>query len=348
MGVPGKIYDVLIVGAGAAGCATATSLPEGTQTLLIDRGMPGRGRCCGGLLAPDAQAALARLRLALPGHVRVHPEPRHVHVRDLDSGLRQTYRRSYSNIDRARFDAWMLDLAEKRVAFQGRTRFAGLEREPGGLAVHLLHRGRRQRVHARIVIGADGARSAVRRACFPDRPAPQTAIAIQARLRADRPPASHEILFSSRYTDFYAWAIPKADTVLVGSAFSETRGARARFEEILRIMRDLLGLRGGVVARSARRLTRPRAPGEMLAGDSSVLLAGEAAGLVSPSSGEGLSFAIESGAAAGKAVAQDSPLKAYKPVFRRLARRVARKLIKARVILSPSLRRLALRLPWCP
>jgi flavin-dependent dehydrogenase len=79
-----------------------------------------------------------------------------------------------------------------------------------------------------------------------------------------------------------------------------------------------------------------------------VLLAGEAAGLVSPSSGEGLSFALDSGAAAGRALASDSPTAAYAPTFRHLAGRVGRKLLKARLIFSPGWRRLALRLPWYP
>ena len=78
------------------------------------------------------------------------------------------------------------------------------------------------------------------------------------------------------------------------------------------------------------------------------LLAGEAAGLVSPSSGEGLSFALSSGAAAGSAAASANPQAAYARAFGRQAARVARKFIKARVIFSPRLRRLALRLPWCP
>jgi flavin-dependent dehydrogenase len=79
-----------------------------------------------------------------------------------------------------------------------------------------------------------------------------------------------------------------------------------------------------------------------------VLLAGEAAGLVSPSSGEGISFALESGAAAGEAVGGNQPARNYERVFRRLARRIRRKFLKARVIFSPRCRRVVLRLPWCP
>lgn len=341
-------YDVVVIGAGAAGCAAALSLPPGTRALLVDRGDPACGRCCGGLLAPDAQAAVAALGLTVPGEVRVAPEPRVVRVTDLDSGREQTYRRHYVNLDRARFDAWLLDLARPRAEFRPAARFCGLERAGDDLEVRFASAGRDETVRTRRLIAADGAGSAVRRAAFPDWPGPATMLAIQVRLAADDPPHAHEVLFSSRLTDFYAWAIPKPGAVLVGAAFGQARGARERFEEILGWYRDRLDLRGKVQKKSARRLSRPGARRELFAGAAGILLAGEAAGLVSPSSGEGLSFALSSGTAAGSAAASADPQAAYARAFARQAARVARKFIKARVIFSPRLRRLALRLPWCP
>jgi flavin-dependent dehydrogenase len=70
--------------------------------------------------------------------------------------------------------------------------------------------------------------------------------------------------------------------------------------------------------------------------------------LVSPSSGEGISFALRSGAAAGAAFGSADPARAYRGEFGRLARRVAAKLLKAKVIFTPRLRRLALRIPYYP
>ena len=342
------IYDVLIVGAGAAGCAAAMNLPDGTNALLIDRGQPSDGRCCGGLLAPDAQRAIARLGLALPQEVRVRPEPQAVHVFDLDCGREQVYRRDYVNLDRARFDAWLLDLAAARAEFRPHTRLVGLEVRDDGVAARIASCGNEEEVRARLLICAGGAGSAVRRAAFPNVPLPKTMLAIQVRLAADEPPPVHEVLFASRLTDFYAWAIPKPGSVLVGSAFGQPRGAREQFEGILAWYRETFGLDGEVLEKSARRLTRPRAKGDLFGGSGRVLLAGEAAGLVSPSSGEGLSFAIASGAAAGRAVGETSPGAAYGKTFRRLAGCVAKKFIKARVVFSPAWRGWALRLPWCP
>ncbi|MDP6381038.1 MAG: FAD-dependent monooxygenase, partial [Phycisphaerae bacterium] len=154
--------------------------------------------------------------------------PHFVHVHDLDSGREETYRRDYRNIDRARFDAWLLGLAKERADFWPGTLFRRLAHESGSLAVCLEREGREERISARVLIGADGAASAVRQKVFPSRAGPRAALAIQVCLAQDCPPGNHEVVFSSRHTDFYAWAIPKPAGVLVGSAFDDARGARDR------------------------------------------------------------------------------------------------------------------------
>ena len=173
-------YDVVIVGAGVAGCAAALSLPRGTRALLVDRTRQGAERCCGGLLTSDAHAALLSLGLALPDSVRVQPEPRYVHAHDLDSGRQQSYRRDYLNLDRARFDAWLIGLAADHVDLALQTRFSGTT----GDDVVLHHGDRSLRVRTKLLIGADGATSTVRRQCFGDLPLPTTMIAMQATLEA--------------------------------------------------------------------------------------------------------------------------------------------------------------------
>ena len=162
-------------------------------------------------------------------------------------------------------------------------------------------------VSARLVIGADGANSKVRRACFPGRPGPPLLAALQARLACAAPLDAHVVLFACALTDFYAWAIPKHESVLVGCAFGRRQEARERFEEVLSWYRRTLGLGDGPVERSGRLLSQPRGRADVFAGAGRVMLAGEAAGLVSPSSGEGISFALWSGAAAGRARAPPTP-----------------------------------------
>ena len=70
-------YDIIIVGAGPAGATIARLLPSSYHILLIDRlnkAACDQGKCCGGLLSPDAQAVLASQGLTLPKSVLCNPQ----------------------------------------------------------------------------------------------------------------------------------------------------------------------------------------------------------------------------------------------------------------------------------
>src|SRR5919106_5962384 len=59
-------YDVVVVGAGPAGSATAAHLARtGARVMLVDRTAFPRDKACGGGLTPRGVAALERLKTAL-------------------------------------------------------------------------------------------------------------------------------------------------------------------------------------------------------------------------------------------------------------------------------------------
>lgn len=66
-------------------------------------------KCCGGLLAPDAQGMLSRLGLGLPKSVLQDPQLFVVRAIDVPHRLERYYQRHYINMDRLAFDRWLMN-----------------------------------------------------------------------------------------------------------------------------------------------------------------------------------------------------------------------------------------------
>lgn len=120
---------------------------------FFDRPNPAFVKSCGGLLAPDAQKALARLSFSLPKEILASPQIFAVKTLDLETGLSRLYQRCYLNIDRARFDRYLFGLSQNTDKYAGRV-VRDIKRLPDGYKI-LLSDG--TTLHSRLLIGADGA-----------------------------------------------------------------------------------------------------------------------------------------------------------------------------------------------
>ena len=111
------MYDIAIVGAGPAGATLARLVGGSYKVLCVDRrpavGTSGgfsAGKCCGGLLAPDAQKMLSQLGLGLPKSVLEGPQLFVVKAIDIPHRLERCYQRHYINMNRQKFDSWLLSM----------------------------------------------------------------------------------------------------------------------------------------------------------------------------------------------------------------------------------------------
>jgi len=257
------MYDVAIIGAGPAGTTLARLVGEYCRVLLLERrplDEPPRadapGKPCGGLIAPDAQKALAALETPLPKSLLTETQLFAVRAVDLPSGLGRYYPRHYLNIDREKFDRWLLSLVGANAAFRARCVVRHFEDAGGHFRLSGVAGGTPFTERARIVIGADGAASLVRRLAAALRPRgtgappmPKRYIAVQEWFEADRPTACFWAIFDPDITDFYSWAIPKDGRLVVGAALAPGREARGRFERL----KDKLGRLGFRLDRPVRR-----------------------------------------------------------------------------------------------
>jgi geranylgeranyl reductase len=163
-----------------------------------------------------------------------------------------------------------------------------------------------QRVRARAIVGADGAMSAVAKQCIPGAHRIRYVAAYHEIVRVpdaavhEFPRTRCDVYYQGCLSpDFYAWIFPHGDTasVGVGSAHKgfSLRGAVGR----LRTLSDLAGME--TIRREGAPI--PMKPLRRWDNGRDVVLAGDAAGVVAPASGEGIYYAMVGGRFAAAAVA---------------------------------------------
>ena len=346
------MYDVGIVGAGPAGSTLARFLADRYRVLLLDSG---RTKCCGGILAPEAQKMLAKFDLAVPKGVLVHPQPQAVAVLDLQSRLVRHYARRYLNIDRRAFDRWLISLVPGTVDVCRNAiyRSSRVNTDDDFVEIRFVQGGETHIRKVRWLVGADGPFSTVRREHFSDRVSPKRYLAIQHWF--DRESHFREAvfqetkidftkdyvgIFDSEITDFYAWSIPKDEYIVLGAAIPAGENTRGKFE-LLQSKFESLGLQLNHPARrEAGQLLRPLAMNSMNPGSKRVILVGEAAGLISPSSAEGIGAALDSAWQLYRAFGSGAfDLLDYRRNIRRLRWNLWLKMVKIPIMFNPCLRK---------
>ena len=344
------MYDVAIIGAGPAGATLARLIADKYRVLLVDKrnaaGSPEntiQGKCCGGLLAPDAQAALSKMGLGLPKSVLAEPQLFVVRAIDIPQRLERYYQRYYINMDRSRFDRWLLSMVPPVVDIRLGCRLESYESENGRFKMTFTdtENNNRHVENARILVGADGASSTVRKQALPEHLFPELYFAIQEWVEADSQQPYFSTLFDPEITDYYCWTIPKGDHLIIGAAIPPKEDTSAKFDLLKKKLRD----RGFRFGRTARRegafISRPTKMRQLSTGTKGIALLGEAAGWVSPSSAEGISYAFRTALVLAEALrtTPDGFEKRYHRKTRRLRRNIFLKNLKSHFIFNPYLRK---------
>ena len=185
------------------------------------------------------------------------------------------------------------------------TRLIGFEAANGGYKLELRQGGKAFSEHARIIIGADGAASSVRRLVAGRQPFPRKYIAVQEWIETKCAVPYFSTFFDPAITDFYGWTIPKEEMILVGAALSPRNDVVKKFKQMKQgLVRQGLQL-GKTIAREGAVINRPVSLSQIYTGTGGVALLGEAAGWISPSSAEGISYAFKSARYLAEAFNQD-------------------------------------------
>jgi geranylgeranyl reductase len=209
-------------------------------------------------------------------------------------------------VDREVFDEFLRARAECRGAVRRTGIFERISRdEPGdGVVVHYRTPTGDATACGRLVIGADGALSQVARQEVNPR-GPDCVFAYHEIVRAPEaaPSAAYDgarcdvIYDSITSPDFYGWVFPHGSTVSVGSGSAQKGFGLKRAVTGLRAKAGLAGMQ------TLRREGAPIPMKPLARWDNGrdVLLAGDAAGVVAPASGEGIYYAMFAGRVAAQA-----------------------------------------------
>jgi len=325
-----ETYRTVVVGAGPAGVLAALHAAEAGSVLLVEQSSLPRSKSCGGMLHHHTLRTLSEYG-DVPRSIVVEPEHVNFRYHDWDRDIRRATSLEFLNVDRAGFDAWLLSLLPESVEVVAGCALKDLAQTESGVSALLKSGEEGVSVSCENLVGADGARSQVRRSLGVASTATYVTLQDFVRLSGPLEPYFDCIYLRDIGDAFgYAYVVPKGEVAIVGSVFyPKTKRPGEKHDAVLAVLRKALPALGESVAREAAAALSVRSVDDVVPGAGRVLLAGEAGGFMSPTSGEGISYAVNSGRAAGRALAAgdaSGALEAYTHGVAPIASNIARKL----------------------
>ncbi len=294
----------MIAGAGPAGASAAlgalTQRPD-AKVLILDRAPIGRDKSCGDGIAPHAIDVLRAI--GGPTTFDGHPPIPTLELRNGECGVVRDMRRPALVVPRATFDAAIATAALARGAEFMQCQVRTVQQCGSGVMIN-------GQILARTLIAADGAHSSVRR-LVGGHPVARGRVAMALRGYAPTPPertGRQIIRFGQTRQPSYAWSFDRGDG-FANIGYGEVvhrGGARSPLSKALMIEQIEAMLPGSTAGArqwlghhlplSARHFTHPAGP---------ILYVGDAASLINPLTGEGIYYALATGAMAGVCAAQE-------------------------------------------
>lgn len=300
-----SISRVVIVGGGPAGCAAAYTLgKKSINATIFERGRPGKDKACGDALVPSALELMNLFginqdRIEALGGYRNNRVDMYVY----DLLIRQAEYKNNASwvIPRAVIDQEIRNVTAGHASFQYETSVTNLTIEPtGSLKLSLKYKdGRSDQVICDAVILATGSMNRLsKKLGIHGKPSKAFAVSLYAEMQH---PDARIFQFVDSCEPGYRWIFPVSEkTANMGVCVLDEKpkaNLRSLGEELLKDhhAKPLGRWRGGWGPLWS-------GLGQYWHHPSGVVSCGDAAGLINPYSGEGMTAALRSGEQAGKAI----------------------------------------------
>lgn len=280
--------DIIIIGAGPAGLSCSLSV-KNKSVLLLEKRVIGHAKLCGGLLSSTAYGIIKSF---LPNKLEWGDYPS-VEI-DMELGGVVDHSVKFYNIDRGPFELSLKEQLNSNIEVieEAKYKIEIINNYPQVTMNNgTVYRGE-------YLVVSDGVNSRYRK-LVTDIRLPRI---LTRQLTVNGIIERSRFIFNKNITpEYYIWIIPKGNHWVIGSSDSDEFDDVKEF--LIRKYSDIP--KPQIIKDEYFMLTKLTDMEPVIWGKDSIFLLGEAAGLVSPTSGEGLTSAIESGNLLGNILSEN-------------------------------------------
>ncbi|MFW9965022.1 MAG: NAD(P)/FAD-dependent oxidoreductase [Candidatus Sifarchaeia archaeon] len=307
------MYDLTVIGGGPAGATCARRAAElGLDVVLLEKAYHPREKPCGGALGPQT---IRNLDLDITRVIERTFHAALVHIPSMKKVMLTSEDLTGYLVTRSKFDSFLLQMAaDAGVEVLQGVEVVGLEQTRSG--VRALAVGDSYKSH--LLVGADGVNGIIakeldiRSKWAPDKIAlcisadvPMRVEEVESIMTTCESDGSPVIeLFFDLLPWGYGWCFPKKHgfNIGIGCRMDRQENLQQNWEKLVRKLEKEKGLEFDMSNRVSYRVPLGDKLNQCTARRS--MLIGDAAGLVSPLTGEGISYAIQSGKLAAKVASE--------------------------------------------
>ncbi len=297
------MYDVIVIGAGPAGCTAAKTLAgNGFRVLLAEKfKLPRYKSCSGQLINKTLYLVEKHFGEPVPACVTCVPAENRGMIFTNDKGCEYRFELPGLNVWRSSFDEWLAKKAERFGAVL-RDETAALYCKEENDTVTVTFKGKSVYTEkARIVIDCEGVVGTLKRTLLPCKPQYITTYQTYNQGSIDLDHHYFYAYLQPEFSEYDAWFNVKDNQLVLGVSV-KAGDVVPYYDRFIAYMMEKHGLRIERQLKTDRWLMPHILPGcKIDYGVGRVLFAGETAGFLNPM-GEGISAGIESGYCAAQAI----------------------------------------------